>query len=95
MLLRFPSSIKKLKSKAFISYLIVVVFKVRILTLQLDHLQPGDPLLFFGRHEVTVRIPALWLSISRSDLAVSIANDPTRSNSSLHAPTFGIAAVFD
>lgn len=45
-------------SKVF--YLVIVVLKVRILTLQLNHLQPDDPLLLFGSHEITVRIPALW-----------------------------------
>lgn len=44
------------------SHLVIVVLKVRVLALQLDHLQPGDPLLLLGRHQVAVRIPALSLS---------------------------------
>lgn len=51
------------------SYLVVVVLKVRILTLQLNHLQPGDPLSLFGRHEITIRIPAIKLSTNTSCLS--------------------------
>lgn len=43
-------------------HLVVIVFKVRVFTLQLNHLQPGDPLLLLGRHQVRVWIPAIWFS---------------------------------
>ena len=56
------SGMKEEDAGANISHLVVVVLMVRILTLQLDHLQPGDPLLLFGRHEITVRIPILCFS---------------------------------
>lgn len=44
------------------SHLIVVVHEVRMLALQLDHQQPGDPLLLLGCHQIAVRIPVLSFS---------------------------------
>lgn len=43
-------------------HLVVIVFKVGVFTLQLNHLQPSDPLLLLGRHQVGERIPAIWFS---------------------------------
>lgn len=53
-------------SRAQISHLVIVVLEVWMLTLQLNHLQPGDPLLLFGCHQITVRIPTLWFSTNGS-----------------------------
>lgn len=58
-------------TRSQISHLVIVVLQVWMLTLQLNHLQPGDPLLLFGRHEITVRIPALWFSTNRSYISVN------------------------
>ncbi len=84
-----------------ISYLVVVVLEVWMLTLQLNHLQLGDPLLLFGSHEITVRIPALCFSTNRSYVSInkpiSFSQHEKISSRLLSyvAPTFGIYAVFD
>lgn len=44
------------------SHLVIIVFEVGMFTLQLNHLQPGDPLLLLGRHQVGIWIPAFWFS---------------------------------
>lgn len=53
-------------SRAQISHLVIVVLEVWMLILQLNHLQLGDPLLLFGCHQITVRIPTLWFSTNGS-----------------------------
>lgn len=63
---------------AQISHLIIVVLKVWMLTLELNHLQPGDPLLLFGCHQITVRIPPLWFSAKGSYFCINILSTSTK-----------------
>lgn len=53
-------------SKILLSYLVIIVLEVRILALQLNHLQANDPLLFFVRHKVRVRVPAFTFSSGKT-----------------------------
>lgn len=63
--------------------------------LQLNHLQPGDPLLLFGGHQIAVRIPALCFSINGRRLHKRAETFDTVAFQSCDAPTLGIYAVFD
>lgn len=78
------------------SHLVIVVLKVGPLALQLDHLQPGDPLLLFGCHQVAVRIPALsFPTQARRSYKHATAWTPSSLIQAIHTPTFGMDAVFD
>lgn len=78
------------------SHLVIVVLEVGLLALQLDHLQPGDPLLLFGRHQVAVRIPALTFStrVRRLDKHAR-AWTWSSLTQAIHPPTLGTYAVSD
>lgn len=74
------------------SHLVIIVLKVRMLALQLNHLQPGDPVLLFGRHQITVRIPALSFSINGRRLC---KHAQTFDTIPPDTPTLGIYTVFE
>lgn len=74
-------------------HLVIVVLKVRMFALQLNHLQPGDPVLLFGCHQITVRIPAVSFSINGRRLYKQTFDTITADT--CDTPTLGIYTVFD